>query len=271
MKKRQILIGLLTLPGAICALALNQAIANLGARAQEATLTISAAASLKDALEELKLTYQHRSPQARIVYNFGASGALQQQIEQGAPVDIFISAASKPMDALQSKNLLLNATRCNLLTNQLVLIVPKGTTGIQSFQQLRDPSIKRIAIGEPRSVPAGQYAEEVFKSLGILDAAKPKLVLSNNVRQVLSAVESGNVDAGVVYLTDAVTSKEVKIVTIARERWHSPIIYPIAVLNAARNTRLAENFVQYLASPEASTVFKKYKFAIAKSPTPPSK
>jgi molybdate transport system substrate-binding protein len=264
MKKRRILGCWLTLLGVILVFNLHSAIANLTATAQQTTLTLSAAASLKDALEDIKLSYQRHSQKTRIVYNFGASGSLQQQIEQGAPVDIFISAASKQMDALQTKNLLLNETRRNLLTNQLVLIVPKGSTSIRSFKQLTEPTVKRIAIGEPRSVPAGQYAEEVFKNVGILAAVKPKLVLTNNVRQVLTAVDSGNVDAGIVYLTDAATSKTVEVAAIAAEKLHSPIVYPIAVLKSSQTPQAAKTFAQYLASGEASAVFKRFKFAIAK-------
>ncbi len=130
-------------------------------------LLVSAAASMKDALEEVKPIYQQSKPNVNISYNFGASGALQQQIEQGAPADIFISAAKKQVDALEQKGLLVPGTRVNLANNRLVLIVPKDVVGISSFYNLTDTKINKIAIGEPRSVPAGQYGEQVLKKLGI--------------------------------------------------------------------------------------------------------
>ncbi len=229
--------------------------------AQSSTrLLVSAAISLKDALEEVKPLYQRTKPNINITYNFGASGALQQQIENGAPVDIFVSAAQKQMDALASKDAILKDTRSNLLTNSLVLVVPKNSSGITSFRQLTDSKVKKIAVGEPRSVPAGQYAEEVFKNLGILDQVKPKFVLGNNVRQVLSFVESGNADAGVVYTTDAKASKQVKEVATAAGNLHSPIVYPVAVLKSSKNVSAAKEYVQFLSSNGARSVFQKYGF-----------
>lgn len=227
-------------------------------------LLVSAAASLKETLEEIKPLYQQTQTNKNITYNFGASGALQQQIENGAPVDIFISASKKQMDALEAKNLLIKETRRNLLTNRLVLIVPKSSkssVGLSDFRQLTDPKIKKIAIGELKSVPAGQYAEEVLTKLGILEQVKPKLVLGNNVRQVLSTVVSGNADAGIVYLTDAKTSPQVKIAAIA-ENLHSPIVYPVAILKSSKNVDAAKEYLQLLSSNQAKSIFEKYGFGI---------
>lgn len=229
-----------------------------------ANLLISAAVSLKDALEEVKPLYQPTKSNINISYNFGASGALQQQIENGAPTDIFVSAAQKQMNALESKNLIIKDTRSNLLTNRLVLIVPKNSSGITDFNQLINSNVKKIAIGEPRSVPVGQYAEEVFKNLGILEQVKPKFVLANNVRQVLSAVESGNADAGIVYATDAKTSNQIKVVARSAENLHSKIVYPIAVLKNSKNVAAAKDYVQFLSSNSAKTIFEKYGFVIAR-------
>ena len=222
-------------------------------------LLVSAAASLKDSLEEIKPLYQNKQ-QVAIAYNFAASGALQQQIENGAPVDIFISAAEKQMKALRSQGLILEDTQRNLLTTRLVLIVPNNSSNITNFKQLTSPEVKRIAVGEPRSVPAGQYAQEVFTKLNILEQVKPKLVLGNNVRQVLAFVESGNADAGIVYLTDAKTSKQVKVAATATEDLHSPIVYPVAVLKGSKNISAAKQYVQFLSSSQAITVFEKYGF-----------
>ena len=225
-----------------------------------ANLLVSAAASLKDALEEVKPIYRQSKSNVNVAYNFGASGALQQQIENGAPADIFVSAAQKQMDALESKNLILKDTRRNLLTNRLVLIVPKTASSITDFTQLTGSNIKKIAIGEPKSVSVGQYAEEVFTNLGILEQIRPKLVLGNNVRQVLAAVESGNADAGVVYTTDAKTSNQVKVVATVAENLHSKIVYPVAVLTTSKNPSAAREYVDFLSNNQAKTVFEKYGF-----------
>lgn len=171
--------------------------------AKSVTLTISAASSLKDAMTDIKQIYSQSKPNVAITYNFDGSGILQQQIEQGAPVDIFISAASKNMDALQEKGLVIVDTRKNLLTNKVVLIVPKSSPTISDFKNLTDANIKKIGLAEPESVPAGKYAREVLTSIGIFEQVKPKTVFAKNVRQVLTYVETGNVDAGIVYETDA--------------------------------------------------------------------
>ncbi|MDM9383859.1 molybdate ABC transporter substrate-binding protein [Chlorogloeopsis sp. ULAP01] len=225
-------------------------------------LLVSAAASLKDVMEEIKPIYQQSKPNINIKYNFGASGALLQQIQQGAPVDVFISAANKQMDTLEQSGQLLDNTRNILAKNRLVLIVPSNVTGVSSFNNLKDSKIKKIAIGEPRSVPAGQYAEQVLQKLGIYEQIKPKFVYANNVRQVLAAVESGNADAGLVYITDAKISDKIKVVATADERYHSPIIYPVAVLKRSKNTQVAQDFVKFLSSDQAKGVLKKYGFVL---------
>ncbi|GAB1542034.1 molybdate ABC transporter substrate-binding protein [Scytonema sp. NUACC21] len=226
-------------------------------------LLVSAAASLKEALEEIKSVYQQAKPNVNLSYNFGASGALQQQIEQGAPADIFISAAKRQMDALEQKGLLLAGTRSNLANNRLVLVVPNNSTGITSLYSLTDSKVKKISIGEPRSVPAGQYADQVLKKLNIYDKVKPKLVLANNVRQVLATVESGNADAGMVYATDAKISNKVKVAVITDDKYHSPIVYPLAVLKRSKNPDAAKEFVQFLSGDQAKTVLRKYGFIVS--------
>jgi molybdate transport system substrate-binding protein len=264
MKRRVVL-------GALCSLGIGLALGTvglsrfLGLQAQpNQTLLISAAASLQNALVQVNPLFMQRYPNVKLKYNFGASGALQQQIEQGAPVDIFISAGKKQVDALQQKGLILSNTRRNLLTNRLVLVVPKNSTlGITTFRQLSQPSVKKIAVGEPRSVPVGQYTEELFKNLGILNSLKPKFVLGNNVRTVLAAAESGNVDAGVVYATDAKVSNGVRQVATAPSRLHSPIVYPLAVLKASQNSQAAQAYIQFLASAQARAIFQRYGFGVA--------
>lgn len=231
---------------------------------QQTSLTVSAAISLSQALGEIKTVYQSSNPKVIITYNFGASGAIAQQIQQGAPVDVFFSASTKPMDILQQSNLLINDTRRNLLTNRLVLITPKNGVVLSDFKQLTDARIQKIAIGEPKSVPVGQYAQEMLTTIGLWQQIQPKLVLGNNVRQVLTFVESGNADAGIVYTTDAKASPKVAVRATAAENWHSPIVYPLAVMKSSRNPAAAKMFVEFLAGDRAKIVFLKYGFGIAR-------
>ncbi|MBD0313883.1 MAG: molybdate ABC transporter substrate-binding protein, partial [Microcoleus sp. T3-bin5] len=188
----------------------------------------------------------------------------QQQIEQGAPVDVFISAAKKQVDALEQKGLLLPGSRTNLANNRLVLIVAQDVVGITSFYNLTDSKIKKIAIGEPKSVPVGQYAQEMLSKLGLWQQVLPKLVLGNNVRQVLTFVESGNVDAGIVYATDAKASPKVAVGATAAANLHSPIVYPLAVIKRSRNPAAAKAFVEFLAGERAKIVFLKYGFGMVR-------
>ena len=264
MSRRQILSFLGSL-----AIALLLAIGFKGlnpapAQAQSATLLVAAAASLQDVLTELDPVFEAAHPGVTVNYNFAASGVLQQQIEQGAPVDVFFSAATKQMDALQAESLIVAETRRNLLTNQLALIVPKSSTlGLTGFRQLTNASIKKISVGEPRSVPVGQYTAELLTNLGILEQVRSRLVYGNSVRNVLAAVESGNADVGVVYSTDAKISAQVTQVATAPDRLHSPIVYPIAVVKASRNLDAAKLYAQFLASDPAKATFRKYGFGIA--------
>jgi molybdate transport system substrate-binding protein len=232
--------------------------------AQPTTVLVAAAASLQNVLEQLDPVFESANAGVTVNYTFAASGPLQQQIQQGAPVDVFISAATPQMDALQTKNLILTDTRRNLLTNRLVLVVPNDSTlGITSFRQLTNASVRRISVGEPRSVPAGRYAQELFTKLGILEQLRSKLVYGNSVRSVLGAVESGNSDAGVVYVTDAKISNRVRQVATAPKNLHSPIVYPIAVIRSSRQQTAARAYVQFLRSQPAQTRFQTAGFGIA--------
>lgn len=230
----------------------------------DATILVSAAASLQEALEDIKPLFEAAHTNVQVNYNFGSSGTLQQQIEQGAPADVFFSAATRQMDALQTQNLILPDTRRTLLTNHLVLIVLRNSSlGLTSFRQLTQANVRRIAMGEPRSVPAGQYAQEFLTHLGIWDQIQSKLVLGNNVRNVLAAVESGNADAGLVYTTDARISNQVTQVATAPDDMHSPIVYPVAVLRGSSNQSVARQFVQFLESDRALQIFQRYGFGVA--------
>lgn len=235
------------------------------AQQQPVELTISAAVSLKDALTEIQTKYQAKNPNVKLVYNLGASGALQKQIEQGAPADIFISAAPKQMDELEAKNLTNKATRKNLVENKLVIVVPKDSKNeIANFTDLAKDNVQKLALGETATVPAGQYAQEALNKLGVWDKVKDKVVYAKDVRTVLAYAETGNVEAGIVYKTDALSSDKVKITATAPEGSHKPVVYPAALLTAAKQPKAAEEFLTYLYSDESKAVFEKYGFAMGK-------
>lgn len=224
-------------------------------------LTISAAASLKNAMGELTPMFEEANPGVKLTFNYGGSGDLQKQIEGGAPVDFFISAAAKQMNALEEGGFLDDATREDLMKNELVLIVPKGQTEIKSIEDLATDKASQVALGEPSAVPAGQYAEECLTSLGILDAVKAKVVYGKDVTQVLTYVENGEVVAGMVYKTDALSSDKVDIVTAAPADSYKTVIYPMAVLKDAANAEDAKKFEEFLKSDEAMKVFEEYGFS----------
>jgi len=224
------------------------------------TLTVSAASSLKDAMNEIKDIYAKEAPDVNVAYNFASSGSLQQQIENGADVDVFVSAANKQMDALEKKGLLEDGTKKTLLANSLVLVAPKDSTLVTSFEELTKNTVKKIALGEPKTVPAGQYAEDLFTKMKILDKIKAKAVYGKDVKEVLNWVETGNVDAGVVYLTDAKASQKVKQVAVAPEGSHKPIVYPASVIKSSKHMAEAKAFLDFLSSDKAKSVFEKYGF-----------
>ncbi len=234
--------------------------------AQPVELNISAAVSMKDALTEIQANYQKKSPNVKLVYNLGASGALQKQIEQGAPADIFISAAPKQMNELDAKNLINKATRKNLVENKLVLVVPENSTlGLSKFEDITAAKVQKLAMGETATVPAGQYGQQVLQKLGLWDKVKDKAVFAKDVRTVLTYVSTGNVEAGIVYKTDAVSpGAKVKIAATAPEGSHEPIVYPIAILSGTKQGKAAEEFLAYLAGPEGKAVFEKHGFTMSK-------
>lgn len=236
----------------------NQAASNTQVQSQE--IIVSAAASLKDALTELQKTYNQKKPEIKVTYNFGASGTLQQQIEQGAPADLFISAGKSQVDALNQKNLLDKDGQVDLLGNELVLVVGKDNTDIKTVQDLTKPSVQKISIGTPESVPAGKYAQESLTSLKLWDILQPKFVLAKDVTQVLNYVETGNVEAGLVYTSDAQGSTKVKVAATVPADTHKAIIYPAAIVTASKNKQAAGEFLKFLQSSEAQSVFVKYGF-----------
>jgi molybdate transport system substrate-binding protein len=219
------------------------------------TLTVSAAASLKTAMDEIKVNYATEKPNVTLSINYGGSGALETQIEQGAPVDLFISAATKQVDMLKAKGLILEDTTKNLLGNQLVLVVPTDSKAdLKDFQGIAtNASIKKLAQGEPKTT-------EVFTNLNMIDSIQSKVVYGKDVTEVLTWVQTGNADAGVVYATDAKTTDKVKVIATAAESTHSPIVYPATVIKASKNQDAAKDFLSYLSSDKAKSVFEKYGF-----------
>lgn len=229
-------------------------------QAKPTEIMISAAASLQNSLTELQKDYAQKTPGVKLTINFGGSGTLQQQIEQGAPADLFISAGKAQMDALEQKNLLVKESKVDLVGNDLVLVTGKDNNKVTSLEDLTKPSVVQISIGTPESVPAGKYAQEALTNLKLWDALKPKFVLAKDVTQVLNYVETGNVDAGLVYQSDAQGSTKVKVITVVPASSHKPIVYPAAVIAATKNKQAAEYLLKYLQSSEAQKVFAKYGF-----------
>ncbi|GBF35187.1 molybdenum ABC transporter ModA [Desulfocucumis palustris] len=232
-------------------------------KAEPVKLTISAAASLQDAAAELKDTYQKQHSEVEITYNFAASGPLQKQIEEGASVDMFISAGKKQMDALADKGLLIDESRVNLLSNELVLIAGQDSK-LAGFDGLTGADVKKIGIGTPETVPAGSYAKEALTSLQLWDKLQSKLVPASDVRQVLTYVETGNTDAGLVYRSDAIAGKNIKIVAAAPADSHKPIEYPMALIKSTKHQKEIGDFAAFLQSDTAGAVFEKYGFITKK-------
>jgi molybdate transport system substrate-binding protein len=204
--------------------------------------------------------------------NFGSSGQLAAQIAQGAPVDAFVSAGEREMDQLAAQGLIDPSTRHVVCGNELVLIVPADAVFIPaSFLDLSDSRIGRIAVGQPRTVPAGEYAQEVFDHLKMSSQLTSKLVFGENVRQVLDYVERGEVDGGVVYATDAAQAgAKVRIAARSDASWHSPITYPAAVMKQSAKADAARRFVDYLTTPESRKVLGEHGFIIAAPTTAPA-
>lgn len=230
---------------------------------EKVELHVSAAASLTDVMKELAENYKKDHPNVEIKFNFGSSGALQQAIQNGGSADLFFSAAQKQMNELEKAGDLAADTRRDLLINEVVLIVPKeGGKDIKAFDEITSDKVAKIALGEPKGVPVGQYSEEVFNNMKILDQVKAKAVYGSDVRQVLAWVENGEADCGVVYATDAAISQKVKIVAKAPEGTHKPIIYPVAILKDSKQKDAAAEFLKFVSAPESAKLFQKYGFEV---------
>jgi molybdate transport system substrate-binding protein len=235
------------------------------------TLTISAAISLKETVGEIGSGFT-RQTGVTLLSNFGASGVLAAQIEEGAPVDCFLSAGNREMDQLQRQGMIDPSTRRAICRNEVVLIVPADAAFVPgSFNELVDPRIGHIAIGQPATVPAGQYAMEVLTNLKIAHAVASRLIYSQNVRQVLTYVSKDEVDAGIVYATDAIAAGgTVRVAARADASMHSPIVYPAAVVRTSSHGELARRFLDYLQGSDARQVLIRRGFLVDEPATRPA-
>ncbi len=246
MQARKLLIGL----------ALGLATASVSAQ----TLIVSAAASLTNAFKEINTQFEKANPGATVEMTTGASGSLLQQIQQGAPADVFASADQATMDRAASQNLIDPATRTDFVTNSLVLIVPsQADSKVDSVAALKDASVTRVAIGKTDTVPVGRYTKQVLEASGDWEALSAKFIPSDNVRQVLDYVARGEVDAGFVYRTDAALMAD-KVKVVATPQTPTPITYPIAVIAGSKQPAVAAKYIQHLSSADARAVLERYGF-----------
>lgn len=228
-------------------------------------LIVSAAVSLRNAFDEIGKLYQQRTG-TKITYNFGASGALQQQLEAGAPADVFASAASRQMSELTDKGFILPESRRNFARNTLALITPVDSTlGLDSFADLSDARVGRIAVGNPKTVPAGEYARQLLDNAKLSSRLEGRLIYGEDVRQVLDYVARGEVDAGIVYASDAqISENRVRVAARGEENLHEPILYPIGVLKDSRRQEAARTFIELLISAEGQIVLRRNGFEDAR-------
>ena len=225
-------------------------------------ILVSAAASLTDSLKEIARAYQSKSKN-KVAFAFASSSTLARQIEAGAPADVFFSADLQTMDTLEKNGRLEPGTRKQLLSNQLVIVVSADLpTVVNSPQDLLNSRVRKIAVAEPSSVPAGVYSKTYLESLGLWDKIKPKIVPVLDVRATLASVESGNVEAGFVYKTDAASSKKVKTVFEVPIGKGPKIIYPVAILKDSKSKAAAKEFLNVMVSPSGLDVFRRYGFVV---------
>jgi molybdate transport system substrate-binding protein len=249
-------------------LALAAGLVALPAQAQQVTLTTFAAASMKNAVDDIDAAFSKANPDIKVVASYAASSALAKQIESGAPADLFASADLDWMDYVAKKSLIKNNTRSNLLGNRLVLIAPKDSkidnvTIGQGFDLAKLAGDGRIATGDVKAVPVGKYAKQALEKLGSWQAAEPKFAMAENVRAALTLVGRGEAVLGIVYETDAKVEPNVKIVGKFPEDSHPPIIYPVALTKDAKPE--AAKYLAFMRSNEAKAIFEKYGFTVLAS------
>lgn len=228
--------------------------------AHAADLTVSAAASLTNAFRDLGPMFESANPGTKVQFNFGASGALLQQMAKGAPVDVFASADQETMDQAQAQSLVKASDRRNFVSNTLVVIVPRAAARTpQAVKELTQPAYARIAIGVPASVPVGRYTRSVLEAAGHWAVIEPKMIGAQNVRQALDYVARAEVDAGFVYATDAALMPD-KVKVAMTVPAITPVLYPVASLTASPNAAVARRFVEFLTTPSAQAVLTRHGF-----------
>ncbi len=226
-------------------------------QSEQVSITVAAAASLSDAMNEVNSLYEKEHPNTNITLNFASSGVLANQIKQGAPIDVFVSASESHFQSVKQEDLLNPDYQTPLLKNKLVLIKSRSSN-LANFEQLASGNVKRVAIGIPETVPAGAYAKQALEFSNVWETLKEELIFGKDVRQVLTYVETGNADAGIVYETDYRSSKNVDLVEEVPEQTYSPIIYPAGVVRGASEE--ATNYYTFLQSKEAKAIFESYGF-----------
>lgn len=224
-------------------------------------IAVFAAASLTDALKEIAVSYE-KSSGHKIRFNFAASNTLAQQIQAGAPADVFFSADEAKMDALAAAGLISEGSRRNVLGNSLVVVTARDGPPIETLRDLTKPSIRYLSLADPAAVPAGIYAKALLEKEGCWDAVKSKVVPAENVRTALAVVASGNAEAGIVYKTDTVISKEIKVALEIPAEQGPKIRYPVALLKDSRHKADAQRFLVYLTDKNSTDVFKKFGFIV---------
>ncbi len=229
------------------------------AGAADVDIVVSAAASLTESFNTLKTSFEQSHPGIRVVTNYGASGSLLQQLINGAPVDVFVSADQETMDKAEAGKVVDPASRVAFAENAMVLIAPSGLQSISSLADLAGPNVTRIAIGSPETVPAGRYARDALKSAGLWDSIQEKLIPGNNVKQVLTYVQRGETDAGLVFATDAKAAGD-SVRTVAELSGHAPARYYAAVTASTTHKEAAAAFVAFLVSEQGQAVLAGFHF-----------
>ena len=229
--------------------------------AQAEDLTVSAASSLTNAFNEIAKAFEQVHPGTKVLLNFGASGQLLQQIARGAPVDVFASADEETMDRAQQQSLVVSDSRATFAANKLVLIVPADSPlQLSGLADLAGAKVRRIALGNPDSVPVGHYAKDALTAAGLWDKLSNKIIYTQNVRQSLDYVSRGEVDAGFVYLTDVATAAR-KVRSAMQVPSHQAVLYPIAVVRGSRDERRAADFIAFVRSKKGHSILDKYGFS----------
>jgi molybdate transport system substrate-binding protein len=235
-------------------------LASLALHATAQDITVSAAASLQNAMREIGAAYQAATPGAKVNFNFAASGPLLAQIAQGAPVDVFASADAETMDKAQAQQLIVAATRGNFASNELVLVSPLARPApARTLADLARPEVQRIAVGSPATVPAGRYAQTALEQAGLWAPLTPKLVFAENVRQALNYVSRAEADAGFVYRTDALVDKDKVRIDFA-VAGAGAVHYPIARVGASKNAAAADAFIAFVNGAAGRAVLSRHGF-----------